>query len=52
VYIFERKVLTTIVKKRTFAFTGLGKAARSKLERMTQNMHFPMPAESMSGAVS
>jgi hypothetical protein len=28
------------------------KAARSKLERMTQNMHFPMPAESMSGAVS
>jgi hypothetical protein len=26
------------------------KAARKRLERMTEIMHFPMPAESMSGA--
>ena len=29
---------------------GWAKAARKKLEQMTENMHFPMPAESMSGA--
>jgi len=29
---------------------GWAKAARKKLERMTEGMHFPMPAESISGA--
>jgi hypothetical protein len=50
---FERTVLTTIVKKEDICLHRPGqKAARSKLERMTHNMHLPMPAESMSGAVS
>lgn len=31
---------------------GWAKAARKKLEQMTENMHFPMPAASMSGAPS
>ena len=30
VYILERKVLTNIVKKRTFAFTGLGKSGEEQ----------------------
>jgi hypothetical protein len=49
--LFERKVLTNIVKKRTFAFTGLGKSGEEQARTDDTEHAFPIPAESMSGAV-
>jgi len=41
VYIFELKVLTNIVKKRTFAFTGLGKSDEDQARTDDAENAFP-----------
>jgi hypothetical protein len=41
VHIFERKVLTNIVKKRTFAFTGLGKSGEEQARTDDAEHAFP-----------
>jgi hypothetical protein len=41
VYIFERKVLTNIVKKRTFAFIGLGKSGEDQARTDDAEHAFP-----------
>jgi hypothetical protein len=41
VYIFELKVLTNIVKKRTFAFTGLGKSGEEQARTDDAEHAFP-----------
>jgi hypothetical protein len=40
-YIFERRVLTTIVKKRTFAFIGLGKSGEKQARTADAQHAFP-----------